>query len=172
MIPTTKRMTLGIMLALVAWGIYLSIGATGIFLQESLMDARKSVIVAVCVALFLGLWGMALLGSRVTANRDRSSNDGPPTTEARIWSKPGIATLACGVAGIACWAAAIVTWNSVSPAATTILGWLAAVLVMGAAISGIIALSDRRRSRGKWFGFLGLIGFAGALIGFVARMSP
>lgn len=169
---TTKRMTLGIMLALVAWAVYLSIGATGIFVQESMLDLRKSLIVGLCVAFFLALWFVVLLGNRAKAKRSHASQNSVSTARNRRWSKPGIATLVCIVAAIASWGIAIATWKSISPSATTILGWLSAALVMGSAVSGMIALSERRAPRGKWLGMLGLVGFVVALIGFVLRMSP
>ena len=57
---TNKRMTAAIMLALVIWGIYLAAGSTGYFIDASLMDARKSFIVATCMTSFLALWVFVL----------------------------------------------------------------------------------------------------------------
>jgi hypothetical protein len=182
---TTKPMTFGIMLALVLWGVYLAVGATGMFVQDSMLDVRKSVIVVVCVALFLGLWGIVLYGvkSKGTGSKGAGSvnvqdagsektGEVSKTPTAATWSKPGLAATALGAVGAILWLAAIASWKNISLDGTTILGWLAAICIMGSATFGIIALSDRFRRRGKWLGLLGLLGFAGSLIAFVARMSP
>lgn len=161
---TAKRMTLGIMLALTVWGIYLAIGATGMFVQESMMDPRKSVIVVICVALFLGLWAIVLNSQKATVPHEHVN--GPP------WSKSGLATIGCAVTGSLLWVAAVMSWKSASLSTTTVLGWLAALFIMGSATSGIIALSSIYVRRGKWLGMLGLVGFLAALIVFVARMTP
>ena len=91
---TRPRAIALIMLALTVWGIYLAIGATGIFVQRSLFDLRKSFIVVTCMAGFLILWGLVLLYGR------RPSND-DSTMSARVWSRAGIASLRFSVAGFA-----------------------------------------------------------------------
>lgn len=175
---TKKWMTYGIMLALVAWGVYLAIGATGMFVQEDMMDARKSGIVITCVALFLGLWAVVLFGTKRKNTKDVGvANVSTVTGASRPWSKPGLATLGFAIVGSVLWAIAAATWSSGSTdsgnlAATTILGWLAAFCVLVAASAGMIALSSKQAKRGKWFGLLGLIGFVAAFIVFVARMTP
>lgn len=179
---TTKQMTFGIMLALVLWGVYLAIGATGMFVQDSMMDPRKSAIVVVCVTLFLGLWATVLFGvnrrratslpqqEQVTSTAASENEQGSKTVIS--WSWPGLTTATLGLVGALLWYIAILFWQNNSLEGTTILGWLAALCILGSATFGMIALSDRIRRRGKWLGLLGLLGFAGSLITFVARMSP
>ena len=53
---STRHAIVGIMLALALWGGYLAVGATGMFLDDALFDARKSAIVIACVGVFLGFW--------------------------------------------------------------------------------------------------------------------
>ncbi len=189
MTSTSQRMTVGIALALVAWGVYLAVGSTGMFVQDSMMDPRKSAIVIVCMAMFLGLWWI-VLKSRLAATSSNTLAPAAPEEPAAgepavaapasatdasakpAWSKPGLSSIGLGAAGGIFWALAIATWNAIPAWQTTTLGWLAAVGMMGSATAGIVALSDPRRRPGKWLGVLGLLVFLVALIGFVARMTP
>lgn len=182
------RMISGIMLALVAWGIYLAVGATGMFVQESMMDVRKSVVVVVCVAIFLGLWSVVLFGRKKpgvagqppTSSDELGTEAQPAETEVASGrnagrlplSRAGIAALLWVVFGVIFWVIAIATWQQVSTDVTTIFGWFAAFCVMASATSGMIALSDPTRRPGKWLGLLGLVGFAACLVSFIARMTP
>jgi hypothetical protein len=173
MINTTKRMTVVIMLALVLWGVYLAIGATGVFVQSTMTDGRKSLIVLVCMGLFLGLWAIVIRRQQSQAKSGSASSEAPAAGEPRSsWSRSGIATVVCAVLGAALWCLAIATWTTIGLGATTMIGWLAAFCMLASATSGMIALSDRQGRRGKWLGFVGLLCFASSLIGFVARMTP
>ena len=163
---------MGIMLALAAWGIYLAIGATGMFIQEDMMDARKSGIVISCVALFLGLWSIVLFSKRKPADQSSLSTVEAPVRSRPALSKAGMTTLGLLVTGVVAWLIAVAMWNQKALTATTTLGWLAALCFTGSATAGIIALSAKTAARGKWFGLLGLIGFATAFIAFVVRMTP
>ena len=156
------------MLALVAWGIYLGIGATGMFVQDSMLDPRKSIIVVVCVVMFLGLWGLVLFGA---GNKSAGQTSSASPTRRPV-SKAGLGTAACLLIGAGFWGASVVSWNAQALSATTILGWLAALSFMGAATFGMIALSSKTAAKGKWLGFAGLVGFLVSLIVFVARMTP
>lgn len=175
---TNKRLIAAIMAALVIWGVYLAIGSTGYFIESSLMDARKSFIVATCMTSFLAMWVFVLhavdkrktMQSATLANAESGAVEVSSTTP--VWSKPGLATLLIGGVGLLFWIAAILCWKPSALLLTTVLGWLAAVSMVAAATSGMIALSNPRALRGKWFGFLGLLLCAGSLIGFVVRMSP
>lgn len=184
MTSTSQRMTIGIALALVAWGVYLAVGSTGMFIQDSMMDPRKSVIVIVCMAMFLGMWWIVLksrpINTRLDAHvaesteqpSDHQQSAPPKEIVVPAWSKPGLSSLGLGAAGAVFWGIAIATWNAIPAWQTTTLGWLAAVGMMGSATAGIVALSEPRRRSGKWLGVLGLFLFLIALIGFVARMTP
>lgn len=185
---STKPITIGIMLALVLWGIYLAVGATGMFIQEDMMDVRKSGIVVACVAMFLGLWAIVLFGLKAKKQRaiqagsasleESTSYPEPLATSSKVvrssprWSIPGLVTGALLLTGALLWGVGIATWQTVSLSVTTWLGWLAALCVVAAATSGIIALSAKLPLRGKWLGLLGLAGFAAAFIVFLARMTP
>lgn len=173
----TKRLTFGIMLALIVWGIALAIGSTGVFIQESMFDLRKSLIVVLCVGLFLGLWAIVLLGRKSDGSHNpdaiASAQDAKKQPAGKYpWSRPAAVSLALAVSCAVLWGIAIASWQNVSMAATTVLGWLAAVSILGSATSAVIALSQPVKRRGKWVGLLGLLGFVAAFIGFIARMSP
>ena len=171
---TNKRITAAIMLALVIWGIYLAVGSTGYFTDASLMDSRKSVIVATCMTSFLAMWVFVL---RAVEKR-KSNLQGPSKagiTEpalGRAWSRAGLVTLGIGGLGLLLWGIAVTTFGNVGLVVTTVMGWLAAVSMVGAATSGMIALSNPRAARGKWLGFMGLLLCAMSFIGFVVRMTP
>ena len=171
---TNQRIVTGLMLALVVWGVCLAIGATGYFIQSSLTDVRKSLIVAACMAGFLGLWIYVLRSvekRNASGATDSEAASAGPTAD-RAWSKPGITSLVMQLLAAGLWMVAVTNYGKVSPVATTILGWSVAGLVMGAATSGMIALSNPGRLKGKWLGFCGLIQFPVALVVFVLRMTP
>lgn len=171
---TNRRLIPGIMLALFVWGIYLAIGATGVFVQRSLLDTRKSVIVIVCVSLFLGLWSLALWHNRRRQSKVLSPSTGAAnevTAAQPPWSMPGLASVGFSALGLGLWAQAVFSWQTVSASTTTILGWLAAGLLMGAVTAGMVSLSDRVPRRGKWLGYWGLLCFLCSLIVFVVRMT-
>lgn len=141
------------------------------FIQEDMMDARKSGIVIACVALFLGLWSIVLFSQRKPAEPSASIDQSVIAVRSSR-SKAGIATLALLLTGVMAWFVGIGTWQQLSLAATTALGWIAAFCFTAAATAGIIALSSKTPDRGKWFGLLGLAGFASAFVVFVIRMTP
>jgi len=186
-------MITAIMAALVIWGLYLAIGSTGYFLETSLLDARKSFIVATCMTSFLAMWVFVLhaVDKRAATAAATLANAEVGVAEVssqKAWSKAGLTTVLIGAIGLAFWWGAVVTWppivedssiaveknpdRSSALLMTTALGWLAAVSMVAAATSGMIALSNPRALRGKWFGLIGLLLCAGSLIGFVIRMTP
>lgn len=129
MMKSTRPITMGIMVALVLWGIYLAVGATGMFIQEDMMDIRKSGIVVACMAIFLGLWAMVLVGSKSKQRQIADSTDQtegasypqPLSSPSKVvrgsapWSKPGIVTAATLLAGAVIWGIGIATWKTASP---------------------------------------------------------
>lgn len=165
---TAKRFVFGVMMALTAWGIYLAVGATGMFIQDSMVDGRKSLIVIFFVALFLGLWAIVLYGLKAKSPMvaELSQSVGTP------WSRAGLTTAGTLLLGIGLWLASAASFRAEQLAATTVLGWLAALSFTVSASFGMVSLSSRRRLRGKWLGALGLLGFLVAFIVFVARMTP
>ena len=176
---SNKRLTAAIMGALAIWGIYLAAGSTGYFTDASLWDPRKSFIVAVCVITFLGLWMFVL--QAVEKRQRRFADDTPDadlpaepmaTSSPATWSRAGLATCGIGALGGLVWILAIMTFRQVGASTTTILGWLAAFCMTGAATSGMIALSNPRVLRGKWLGLIGLLAGAGSIVGFFLRMTP
>lgn len=169
-LSASQRMVLVIMLSLVIWGIYLAIGATGVFVESSLLDARKSGIVIFFVALFLGLWGVVLKGGSQT-KREIAGLGTSPASRSRPWNVAGLMTVGLTCLGIVCWVGAVFSWESADLRTTTLLGWAAALLLLGSVTAGIVALSDRTRKRGKWLGFVGLIACLFAVITFIGRMA-
>lgn len=168
--------TIGILIGLIVWGIYLAIGATGIFVQQTLLDPRKSGIVLFFVGLFLALWFVVLKGRQAktllneAALREDVSGDALPVK--RGWSLTGVTSLVLVLTGMCLWAIAVVTWKVASPYTTTVLGWASAILMCVSASVGMVALAARGRRRGKWLGLLGLSLCAGAFVVFLARMTP
>ena len=171
---STRHAIVGIMLALALWGGYLAVGATGMFLDGALFDARKSAIVIACVGVFLGFWVVVLWkgrphqGSQPAHPTIATEGDVPPL----VWSKAGLVSLVLSVLGLGLWAVSVLSWRSVATSTSTQLGWLAACFLLGAATAGLVAVSDRPRRRGKWLGYVGLIVLFGSLVGYVIRMKP
>lgn len=165
---TAKRFVFGVMMALTVWGIYLAVGATGMFIQDSMVDGRKSLIVVVFVALFLGLWAIVLYGlkSKSQAGETLSQSSGAP------WSRSGLTTAGTLLLGSGFWLASAFSFSVEYLTATTVLGWLAALSFTVSASFGMVALSSKQRLKGKWLGALGLLGFLVAFVVFVARMTP
>ena len=172
---STKRTIAAIMLVLGLWGGYLAVGVTGVFVDRSLFDPRKSVIVVICVGAFVGLWSLVLW--RQQARRHDELRPTPTATDRSValplpWSASGLASIALSCLGIGFWAFAAFSWQNVAAVTTTMLGWLAAAANLGGATAGIIALSNPSRFRGKWLGMLGLFTLLCSLIVFVVRMKP
>jgi len=151
-----------IMAGLVIWGLYVAVGVTGLGVQSSLFDPRKSLIVVVAVGLFLGLWGLALL-----AAKKRSA----PAAHASRWSKPGITSLGLVLLGFVVWQVAIAAWQQATTRTVTILGWLAALSMLASLVAALIGLSDPQSRRGKLLGLITMAFVGLAITGFFARMS-
>lgn len=185
---TSQRIVTAIIAALVVWGVFLAIGATGYFIESSLFDVRKSLIVLACMAAFLGLWTMVLRSienkpqqSRWAAPADGSDSPSSEAHESQRptmsqsqsdWSKAGLCSIAMVVLGVLLWVVAVLSFGHVSKTVTTVLGWSVAGLVIGAATSGMIALANPRQLKGKWFGLCGLLQSIVAFVVFFQRMTP
>ena len=162
-----------LLLSLIIWAVYLAVGSTGYFVQPTLFDIRKSLIVLTCMALFLGLWLYVFNQNqaRLDARHSVPGQSYLSTSGTVSWSRPGLLSLGLVGSALATWAAAVVSFGSASRTLTTCLGWLTALLVTLAGTSGMVALSERRIRRGKWLGLVGLVSVFGALVGFVVRMT-
>lgn len=164
---TTSRMIVGIMIALGIWGIYLAIGATGYFIDDALFDPMRSGFVVFFVVIFLGGWLGVL---RAIESRSRAAVEAPQSAR-RPWNWPSLVSLALSSLGLALWGVGIATWKTISPQGTTLLGWGAAILLIAGVTAGMVALSDRKRRRGKWLGLLPMIACGVSFIVFFARMG-
>lgn len=185
-VTSNKQITTGIVLSLALWGVYLAVGATGYFTDKSLMNPVKSLIVLAFVAMFLGLWAFVIRATKHQTGQSHArlsesakltgeSNAADPIQSIpskRAWNTPALGSVGAVAVGFVFWGIALATWKSVSLEATTVLGWLAALSIVSACSLGMIALSDRKCLRGKWFGLLGLLGTIVAVIGFLGRMTP
>lgn len=174
---SSKRMTTIIMRALMVWGAVLAVGSTGYFINASLFDPRKFFVVAVCVTSFLVFWVLILRAVEKRKAMLATPTEEPAATDNHSapqlpWSRAGVLTPMLGSASLLVWGVAIGSFGSVSTALTTILGWLAAAMVVVTASSGIVALSNPQKLRGKWIGLVGLAFAAGAVLAFVVRMTP
>lgn len=145
---SNRRMLAGLVLALVAWGIFLAIGATGYFADAFNVKTsyQKSLIVLLCMAAFLGLWG-----SVTWLRRHR-----PTEPAANGWSISGLVSLALKLIGIGLWVGAIVAWELPPPTAAIIAGWTAIAFAGAADVAAFIGLSEPGKRRGKWAGLISL----------------
>jgi hypothetical protein len=154
----SRRLVAGLVLALAAWGIYLAVGATGMFTDAGLFDTRRSLIVLGCSATFLAAWLLFLVRARVAA---------PPgiRTSRNVCSA---ASLPLAALAYAVWSAAWAAWQRGNPHhLTQIFGWTSVVLFSLAAILAMIGLSDSQRVRWKLWGLVTLLLLLVAAAGFV-----
>jgi hypothetical protein len=153
----------GLVVVLALWGIYLAIGATGVFTDVGLFDARRSAIVLACSAAFLGLW-MVFLARRGRRGSSLPSDGSQPNLASR-------ASLVAVLLGYALWAGAWAAWLNGNPSNLTyILGWISLALFSLSALLAIIGLSDPLRERGKLLGLATLALLLLAAIGFILQV--
>ncbi len=141
----SRRITAVLIGALLVWGIYLAIGATGLFTDEGLFDLRRSVIVLVCSAAFLGSW-LIILRFRGASNSESKIN----------W--PSIISFCMMLMAYALWLAAHLFWQDGSGAWwTMMLGWSSLFCFGCSSIMALIGASDPRSRRGKLLGVVTLV---------------
>ena len=68
-----RRLVIGLFVALAVWGVYLAIGAY-VYRQ----DVRRPLIVLGCVATFLGVWLLLLIGRHRRGHRLSDPSAAPP----------------------------------------------------------------------------------------------
>ncbi len=165
--PVAPKSTLPIglvMAAVLAWGLYLAVGAT-LFDQD--LRWRKGLIVIGFVVAFLGLW-LVILAARHGTDRWRASGGVPPGRPpdgAVLWSVPSIVSFLLVMLGTAC---LFGSW--ILPAGTSVVRlvsftWPPALIV--AVIAAMIGLSDPRVRRGKWLALLGLLAILSLIAGWL-----
>ena len=131
--------------ALAAWGIYLAIGATGLFTDDSLFDARRSIIVLTCSAVFLGSW-LLIMWFRPVSHSVSKTN----------WAS--IISLCVSLAAYGLWLTAHLVWrNGDGARSTTVLGWASFICFATSAVVALIGASDPRPRRGKLLGSVTLL---------------
>ena len=140
------------MLALCIWGAYLAAGA---YLLN--MDARKAYIVLACVAAFLGLWAIVIVGlARKKALASPSSpSETAVVTGDSTWNTACVGSTAVAIGG---WlvSAIVSTGTFVSTHGATLAFILLACLFCSSVL-GVIGLSNPRHSRGKTACMISLI---------------
>jgi hypothetical protein len=143
---SNRRLLVGLLIALVAWGIFLSIGATGYFADAFDLETsyQKSLIVLLCMAAFLALWAGA------SWLQPRSSPEG------LRWSVSALLSLAFILTGIGLWIGAIATWDWPPPRTAVVAGWMAITLAGAANVAAVVGLSEPRSRSGKWAGLITL----------------
>jgi hypothetical protein len=130
--------------ALAVWGIYLAIGATGLFTDEGLFDVRRSVIVLICSAVFLSSWILIMRFRRVSSESNIS------------WAS--IISLCVMLVGYGLWMIAHLVWREGEAARWTIaLGWTSVICFGSSAVMALIGASDPRPRRGKLLGSVTLL---------------
>jgi hypothetical protein len=146
------------MLAVLAWGLLLAVGAIGWRLQVT--DPRRAVFVVVAVLGYCGLWLLAL--NRRSSARGQSDTLG--------WSRSAVVSLVSGIAGWAIWGAAVGMWQADRRLAW-ILGWLAAFGFGAGTTAALVALSDPLPRRGKWLAGVAILLTGAAVVWFVWRVQ-
>ena len=144
----------GLMAALVAWGVFLAVGASSAFGRGGLVfDLRRSLIVLVCSALFLSGWYWVLTRRRfsASANAPASGSD---------WNQASLLSLLLAVAGYALWGTSWLMRSSPQTLSLMApLGYLSALALGSATIAAMVGLSHPQRRRGQMLGLatLGLL---------------
>lgn len=152
--PFQNRWFAFILGGLLLWGIILAVGSTGAFIPKAeLFDVRKSVIVLVFSAAFVGFWLWLVLAVR-----------GSKTTETNRLSLSSAGSVAASLFGFLSWGLAYVTPDVISKP----LGWISGLLICASLIPAIVGLSDPLPRRGKLLGLLTLALFIAAFVLLVA----
>ncbi len=156
--PATRRLLWGLAGALAGWGIYLAIGATGIFTDVGLFDLRRSLIVLFCSGTFVGFWAWIL-----------THRSGSTDTELRNW--PSLVSLLVTCAAYLCWAAAWWAYRTAPDSPWTFVWGGVSTITFGiAAIAALVGLSDPRRVQGKLLGLLTLGLLLVAAVAFIVQV--
>lgn len=150
------RLQLGMVIAVIAWGIYL---ATGAVLYNA--DYRKGVIILGCTAGFMAFWAAAYFAAK--RKMSGTANDGDSDADPIGWNFASAFGFLLGAATSGAMAAA--AWGGWKAPA-----WAFAAMIAIAGASGIaciVGLSNPRRGAGRWLGLAGLMLIAaGFAIGF------
>lgn len=149
------RLQLGMVLAVIAWGLYL---ATGAVLYNA--DYRKGVIILGSTAGFMAFWASAYFAAKRKMDAAASKNDDEGATAPVGWNfSSAFGFLLAAGAAVAMAAAAWGGWDAP--------GWAFAAMfaVAGAsAIASIVGLSNPRRGAGRWLGLVGLALIAASFV--------
>lgn len=161
----------GLLAGLTLWGLYLAIGATGLFSRGRIVtDPRRSLIVLACSALFLGSWYYILRRRRKQETRE--TTDQETAANGPTWNQASLVSTAVAVMGYLLWGTAWLMWAEPSSQHQTApLGYLSALAFGVAAVMAMIGLSDPRRRRGQLAGALTLILLLAAAVAFVLQVQ-
>ncbi len=155
-----RRIQAGIVVALAVWGIYLAVGATGVFTDVGLFDLRRSMVVLACSALFLGFWMIISVLPPKDAEKVAQTN----------WSS--VISFGLTLVAFLLWAISYAVWQGGrGQSATTVLGWLSFALMAIASLLSLIGLSDPRPRRGKLFGLASIALLALAVVLFIWQVN-
>jgi hypothetical protein len=139
-----RRWQWSLIVALAVWGLYLSIGATGIVSrQANPFDIRRPAIVMTCSAGFLLLW---LASLRNRGKRESASENAERLNPANVVS------LSSAVAAYLSWSLA--TWGE---RGSVRMGLLSMLCFGISGVSALVGLSDPQPRRGKWMSSAGLL---------------
>ncbi len=160
----------GLLAGLTLWGLYLAIGATGLFSRGRIAtDPRRSLIVFACSAIFLGSWYYILKRRRATAGVDRETL---AQAESQSWNHASLASAATAVIGYLLWGTAWLMWaQPASKYLTAPLGYLSALAFGAATIMALVGLSHPRRRKGQLVGVLTIMLLAAAVVAFVIQVQ-
>ena len=137
-----SRLQLGMVLSVIAWGIYL---ATGAVLYNE--DYRKGLIILGCTALFMALWWAAYSAARRRMQPGRTAGDGGPEG----WNFAS--AFGFLIAAVVTSAMASAAWGWQAPGAVFAAMFGCAAI---SAIANVVGLSNTRRKPGRWLGLVGL----------------
>ena len=166
-----QRLQLGMVIAVIAWGVYLAIGAVRgpRDFGEYKADYRKGLIILTVTACFVACWAAAYVASRRKSLGSAASAATNEVGTANRWNFSSafgflLASAATGAMATAAWGG----WRAPGWAFASMFGVAAA-----SAIASIIGLSNPTRAGGRWLGLAGLgLLAAGFVIGFYVQPLP
>lgn len=162
---TARRLLLGIIVGVFAWGTYLAVGA--VRANRARDDFRQGIVIFVCVSGFLVFWLGTLWFVRQRglgrANRRLNSDN--------RWSVASPLGLFIAFVGAGLFGATFSTGLETQVALRATLGWISLGLFGVAMVLALVGLSDPRPLTGKWLGLFVFLLFVVMTVVWLAASS-
>ena len=139
-----------------AWGSFVALGATGYFTDAGLYDARRSLIVLVCTAIFIAFWSWVFLRPRPSEVSKEPPRVTGSTAESAGTSWTSVVSLLMMVAAYGTCGGAWLTRFQADRSLRLGLSIMSLGFFGLAAILAVIGLSDARPRRWKLLGLVTL----------------